>query len=140
MEIASRVAEKPTWLVNRLSARAHALLAESFAAAGVRGYHYRLLAAMEQAGPVSQADLGRLAGLDRSDVVATLDDLAHWGLARREPDPTDRRRNAVIVTDAGVERLAELESMVEAVQVELLAPLTTHEARTFVQLLTKLLA
>lgn len=140
MGMASRVADKPTWLVNRLSARAHGLLAEGFAAAGVRGYHYRLLAAVEQARGASQTEVGRLAGLDRSDVVATLDDLVSWGLARREPDPGDRRRNTVVITDAGVARLAELEEIVESVQGRLLEPLTAAESRTFVGLLKKLLS
>ena len=70
----TRVADRPTWLLSRAHARAHRILRQGFEAEGVRGYHFRLLAAMEQYGPSSQADLGRNTGIDRSDVVATLDD------------------------------------------------------------------
>jgi hypothetical protein len=49
--------DKPTWLINRLYLRAHRLLADAFAQAGSRGHHFRLLAALKQHGPTSQADL-----------------------------------------------------------------------------------
>ena len=69
-----RVAGRPTWLLSRANARAQGLLTDAFADEGVRGYHFRLLAALEQYGPASQAELGRHTGIDRSDVVATLND------------------------------------------------------------------
>ncbi len=110
----------------------------AFTAAGVRGYHFRLLAALEQYGPASQAELSRIAGIDKSDVVATLDDLAAWALARREPDPHDRRRNVVTVTDAGITRLRELDALVTRVQDAVLEPLDAHEQATLARLLRKL--
>src|SRR6478672_2530584 len=93
-----RVAGRPTWLLSRANARAQALLAAGFAAEGFRGYQYRLLAALDQYGPGSQADLGRHTGIDRSDVVAALNELAAGGFIRRDPDPADHRRNVVSVT------------------------------------------
>ncbi len=62
--------------------------------------------ALEQLGPCSQADLGRATTIDRSDVVDVLGDLDAWGLTRRETDPSDRRRNVVLLTEAGGYRLA----------------------------------
>lgn len=138
MTTLKRVATKPSWMLGRANARGQALLAEAFERAGVRGYHYRLLAALDEHGPGSQAELGRQTGIDRSDVVATLDDLAGWKLARRAPDPGDRRRNVVTITDAGVARLAELEAAVADVQRRLLSPLTPAEQRTFLRLVAKL--
>jgi DNA-binding MarR family transcriptional regulator len=75
----SRLAEKPTWLISETSRHAHRLLAE----AGSRGYDYRLLAALQEFGPASQARLGRRTGMDRSDVAAVLNDLTGRGLAER---------------------------------------------------------
>ncbi len=57
--------------------------------AGARRYHYALLAAAEEYGPSSQADLGRRTGIDRSDMVATVNDLAERRLLERAPDPQD---------------------------------------------------
>ena len=68
-------------MLSRAHARAQAILADAFAAEGLRGYHFRLLAALDQYGPSSQAELGRRTGIDRSDVVAALNELDAAGLA-----------------------------------------------------------
>ena len=133
-----RVAGRPTWLLSRANARSQGLLADAFGAEGVRGYHFRLLAALDQYGPASQADLGRHTGIDRSDVVATLNDLVSGGLARREPDPADGRRNIVTITKRGASALERLDAVLDDVQDVVLAPLTLNERKTFVRLLAKL--
>jgi MarR family transcriptional regulator, lower aerobic nicotinate degradation pathway regulator len=138
MSALRRVAGKPTWLLSRANARSQALMTDAFAAEGVRGYHFRLLAALDQYGPASQADLGRHTGLDRSDVVVTLNDLARRGLAEREPDPVDRRRNVITITRRGAVTLERLDAVLDAVQDAVLAPLTPNERRTLVRLLAKL--
>jgi len=79
----SRQAEKPTWLISETSRHPHRLLTEKLAEAGSRGYDYRLLAALQEFGPASQAKLGRRTGMDRSDVPAVLNDLTGRGLAER---------------------------------------------------------
>jgi MarR family transcriptional regulator, lower aerobic nicotinate degradation pathway regulator len=135
----SRISELPTWLISRAYAYSQRLLAEGFAAAGVRGYHYRLLAALEEFGPASQASLGRRTGIDRSDVVAALNDLADRGLIQRSPDPDDRRRNVVTITPTGTEQLAALDQIVAGVQEKLLAPLSAADRTHLVELLTRLL-
>jgi MarR family transcriptional regulator, lower aerobic nicotinate degradation pathway regulator len=133
-----RVAGRPTWLLSRANVRAQGLLTEAFAAEGVRGYHFRLLAALDQYGPVSQADLGRHTGIDRSDVVAVLNDLVAGGLAQREPDPADRRRNVVTITKRGTDELERLDAVLNDVQEAVLAPLTPNERKTLQRLLAKL--
>jgi DNA-binding MarR family transcriptional regulator len=135
----SRVARLPTWLINRTSAIAHRLLGEGFAAAGVRGYQYRLLAALEEFGPASQATLGRRTSIDRSDVVAAIDDLAARGLVERARDPQDRRRNIITITRPGTSELRKLDRVVTGVQEQLLAPLSAADRRKLVQLLTRVL-
>ena len=134
----SRLDNKPTWLISQLHLRAHRLLADGFAQVGSRGYHYRLLAALEQLGPTSQVELGRVAGVDRSDVVAAVNELASDGYVQRGTDAADRRRNVITMTRRGVRRLAELEPVVADVQASLLAPLNRTERRHFLALMRKL--
>jgi DNA-binding MarR family transcriptional regulator len=134
----TRVAGRPTWLLSRANARSQRLLADAFAAEGIRGYHFRLLAALDQHGPSSQADLGRHTAIDRSDIVATLNDLATTGLVRRQPDPVDRRRNVVTITRRGADALERLDAVLDDVQDAVLAPLTPNERKTFTRLLAKL--
>ncbi|HYN93829.1 MAG TPA: MarR family winged helix-turn-helix transcriptional regulator [Pilimelia sp.] len=135
----ARLRQQPSWLLTQVAADVHRLVSEAFAAAGRRGYHYRLLAALAEFGPASQADLGRRCGIDRSDVVAALNELAAAGLVARRPDPADRRRNAVVITAAGEADLGRLDGRLADVQEELLAPLAAAERDQLVGLLARLL-
>ena len=138
MSALRRVAARPTWLLSRANARAQGLLADAFGAEGVRGYHFRLLAALDQYGPSSQADLGRHTGIDRSDVVAALNELVERGLAERQPDLSDRRRNVISLTRRGADTLERLDAVLDDVQEAVLAPLTSGERATLVRLLARL--
>lgn len=133
-----RIADRPTWILGRAHRRAQRLLHAAFADAGIRGYHYRVLAALDEHGPASQADIGRLVGMDRSDVAAVVADLLERREVRRAPDPADRRRNIVALTAGGRRALERLDGVVGAVQDEVLAPLTATERATLTRLLRKL--
>jgi len=71
-------------------------------------------------------------------VVATLNDLVELGLAVREPDPLDGRRNVVSLTKPGVAKLDRLDAVLDDVQSAVLAPLTANERKALVRLLSKL--
>jgi DNA-binding MarR family transcriptional regulator len=135
----SQILEMPTWLITRINAYSHRLLAEGFAAADARAYHYRLLAALEEFGPASQATLGRRTSIDRSDVVAALNELAAHGLIQRSHDPDDRRRNIITITSAGTEKLRMLHDVLAGIQDKLLAPLPPADRTKLIKLLTRLL-
>jgi MarR family transcriptional regulator, lower aerobic nicotinate degradation pathway regulator len=136
----SRLPSLPSWLLSQAALHAGRLVADGFAAVGARGYHYRLLATLAEAGPSSQAELGRRSGIHLSDVVAALNELAADGYVVRTPDPGDRRRNVVTLTPAGLARLDVLEAQVGAVQDEVLAPLSVVEREQLTGLLRRLLA
>jgi MarR family transcriptional regulator, lower aerobic nicotinate degradation pathway regulator len=136
----SRLTSKPTWLISQASIQAHRLLTDALAGVGSRGYHYRLLAALEEFGPASQATLGRRTDMDRSDVVAALNELAGRGLVKRTTDPNDGRRNIVTITATGEAELKRLDDILAAVQGELLKPLSRRERRTLVDLLTRVVS
>ena len=66
----------------------------------VRSYSVLALAAADSAQP-TQRELAEFLRLDPSQVVALVDDLERRGLVERRPDPSDRRANVVLATDAG---------------------------------------
>ena len=138
-ETPERLAGKPSWLLTQLAVHAHRLASEGFAEAGARGYHYRVLAALDEFGVASQAELGRRCNMDRSDVVAAVTELAGQGHVDRTQDPQDRRRNMVSLTEAGEEQLRRLDRALDQTQEELLGPLAEQDRQTLTRLLGVLL-
>ncbi|GAA4233635.1 hypothetical protein GCM10022254_36530 [Actinomadura meridiana] len=139
--VPTRLDGRATWLVSRAYARSSGLLGSGFEThgQGLRSYHYRLLAALEEWGPASQADLGRKTGIDRSDVTAALTDLESHHLIERSVDPAHKRRKIVTITADGVQRLLELDKVIDGVQDEFLAPLTPAQRRQLITLLSRLI-
>ena len=135
----ARLRGMPSWLLGRTAMHAHRLVVEGLAAAGARGYHYRLLAALAEFGPASQAALGRRTGIDRSYVVEAVNELVDGGLVGRARDPDDRRRNVVTITPAGAEQLRRLDGVLAGVQDELFAPLSADERAQLARLLARVL-
>lgn len=101
---------------------------------------FAVLAALEEYGPLSQADVGRRLGLDRNEVSGIMARLAARDQVDRRPDPRDRRRNVVTLTAAGREWLAEIQAHADEAQASLLAGLSESERRTLNALLAKVLA
>jgi len=139
MEPSAQWKRLPSWLLTQTAGHAHRLVTDGFAAANARGYHYRLLATLEEFGPASQAALGRRSDIHLSDMVATINDLVEEKLVKRAPDPADRRRNIVSLTAAGKRRLRKLEKQLAQAQDELLAPLSEDERAQLTGLLSRLL-
>ena len=133
----TRLVRMPSWLINQNALHAHRLVADGLAEVDARVHHYRLLVALAEGGPDSQAALGRRSGIHLSDVVAAINELADQGAIERAPDPADRRRNIITITPAGRQQLRRLEQRLAQVQDELVAPLSADERAQLVRLLAK---
>lgn len=138
--IPERLTSKPSWLITQLATHARRLSADGHSRVGAGVHHYRILAALHEFGAASQTDLARRGNLDRSDVVAAINELATQGFVERTPDPDDRRRNVVRLTRAGTRQLQRMDRALGRVQNELLDPLSAEERQTLTRLLTQLLA
>lgn len=139
-QVPQRLISKPTFLTTQVAAHARRFVTEAFGAAGARGYHYRLLAALEELGPASQADLGRRADMDRSDVVAAVNELVARGQVARAPDPSDGRRNVIDITTQGERQLRRLDRTLTQAQEKFMAPLPARDRAKYEALLKVLLA
>jgi DNA-binding MarR family transcriptional regulator len=124
--------------LSRAHARAQEIRVEAFAAAGSSGYLSRLLASLADQGVASQAELSRRTGIDASDVVAAVNELASRGFVTRQRDPQDARRYIVALTASGRKELARLDAVVADIQDRFLAPLSESERRTLLRILGKL--
>src|SRR5205085_6647400 len=94
------------------------------------------LAKLNETGPCSQNQLGRLTAMDIATIKGVIDRLTARGLTETSPDPADRRRLLVSLTRAG-QQLAE-KARPNALEItrETLAPLDAKEREMLVALLT----
>lgn len=136
----SVLTQLPSWLLTQSAAQAHRIISETFAAGGARAYHFRLLATLVEFGPASQAELGRRSCIDRSDVVAALNELAADGYVDRTPDPEDGRRNIITITTSGRRHYRRLTTLVTKAQDDVFGPLSPTDRARLTTLLSRLLA
>jgi DNA-binding MarR family transcriptional regulator len=137
----------PTTLVRRLgfvlvraSAGMTRLGAETLAPLGIDGRHYGVLAVLSELGPVSQQVLADVLAVDRSTMVAFVDELERKGYLRRGGNPSDRRAYAIELTDTGAEVQGKAAELLTACERHYLEPLTAAERRTLLELLGRLVA
>jgi DNA-binding MarR family transcriptional regulator len=65
----------------------------------------------------------------------TINDLTARGLVVRAPDPADRRRNAIILTDEGRRHLKRLDVVIADAEAEFLAPLSEADRAELTRIL-----
>lgn len=129
--LASWQANKVSTLGARMTARHMPLTARA---------EFAVLAALEEYGTLSQADLGRRLGLDRNEVSGIVTRLQRDHRVDRQVDPVNRRRNVVTLAPAGRRHLEEIQRHADAAQDELLAGLDPAERRQLNALLAKVLS
>lgn len=133
----ARLRRLTSWLLYHGAAHANRVIGTHLDRPGDR-MRYSILAALDEFGGISQAELCRRLGIDRGDAVTTLSGMEADGLLSREPDPGDRRRNVVHITDAGTARMREIDTLVDAAQNELLDRFTVAERAQISDLLRRL--
>jgi DNA-binding PadR family transcriptional regulator len=73
-----------------------------------------------------------------SRMVALVDELEAAGLVQRERDPTDRRRNALLLTAEGTAALSTVASVGQAHDRDITQALSEPERRTLHEMLTRI--
>ncbi len=121
-------------------ANAYALAAGNAALAQhglkVRSYSVLVLAS-GQARP-SQRELAEFLRLDPSQVVSLVDELQSRRLVERQPDPSDRRANVVVATDAGRDLVAAARESARAAEERVHAQLSPADREALAVLLRTL--
>jgi len=135
----ARLRQTPTWLITQTATLTHRLVSMALAAVGATRYHYAVLSALDEFGSTSQAELGRRCHIDRSDMVAAINDLTASLFVERRQDPSDRRQNLITLTDSGKRRLEQIASVLDGVQDDLLGPLGQNERDSLATTLRRIL-
>ena len=126
------------FLLNKAAQRAREHFERALAPLGLRSRHYGVLALLAEAGPLAQGEVGERLRVDRTTMVAVVDDLERLGLAERQRAPQDRRAYALAITPPGRHTLDEGRQLLATVEAELLAALSTDERRQLHALLALL--
>jgi DNA-binding MarR family transcriptional regulator len=87
---------------------------------------------------LSQRDLSRVTGIEKSSIVIFVDHLERTGWLRRAPHPGDRRAHALYITSEGATRLADIGPKLAEAEARFLSPLSEDERGALLVGLTKL--
>jgi DNA-binding MarR family transcriptional regulator len=124
--------------------RAYVIVQADFRRAlGEDGFAPRVFSALSlvvQYPNVTQSGLARMLGIERSGLVAIVDELEGRGLLKRTNVPGDRRVQALVPTQKGKTVYAEARATVRAHEEQLLSNLSTDEKATLMALLAKIRA
>jgi DNA-binding MarR family transcriptional regulator len=92
------------------------------------------------AAPLSPAEIAERTGVTRATITGLIDTLERAGLVTRTPHPEDRRMMCVALTSRGAALLSRIMPEHFRRMAWLMSPLSEGERKTFVRLLTKVLA
>jgi len=127
------------FLLFRASAMSHALANEMLARMGLGARQAGILTMVTELGPMTQKDLGHALGIDRTTMVALLDELEEKGYVHRQRHPGDRRAFLIQPTEAGRRAQAAAVRTLDRQQSLFLAPLTSAEREQLAALLKRLM-
>jgi DNA-binding MarR family transcriptional regulator len=134
----SALADDPIFLLARASALAIAAGNASLAEHGLKARSYAVLALAASGARPTQRELAEFLRLDPSQVVALVDGLQVRGFVLREPDPSDRRANVVVITDEGREMFARAQISAQAAEQQLHGRLSDENRALVMDLLREL--
>lgn len=126
--------------VNRVAERLNAQVAQVTAPHGLTVAQYGLLVLLQAEGPQAQIELSVRVGLDRTSVMRTVDLLEKRAFVRRDPDPKDRRKHSVVLTEAGAALLDQTLPQVRQAERDVTGLLSAQEQTQLMELLRRLLA
>lgn len=128
-------------LIRRLQQQSNQVFQAQTQAAGFdfTSVQFAALDAIAQQPHIDQATLAVAIGFDRATIGGVIDRMEAKGLVLRTVSPRDRRAKLLSLTPQGQELLHTSRPVVEALQVDILAPLSATEQVQFLALARKAL-
>jgi DNA-binding MarR family transcriptional regulator len=106
---------------------------------GLSGKHFGCMATIAEEGPLSQQELGDRLRVDRTTIVALVDELERRGLVARRRNPEDRRAYALEATGEGRRWVRRTSAGLARAESRLLEGLEPAEREELIRLLQKLI-
>ena len=119
------------YLLKHVALRLDELHTQTLAPSDVDARELGVLLALAGHEPGSQHQAPQRLGVDRTTMVAVPDVLEGKGLVTRTPDPADRRRNVIGLTERGTQTVHDAVQASEEAERRLLAPLGSRRQQPF---------
>ncbi|MCP5071935.1 MAG: MarR family transcriptional regulator [Rhodobacteraceae bacterium] len=123
----------------RLANQRHAVIFQQLSVLDLTPAQFSVMMRLSEVTRCSQNQLGRLIAMDVATIKGVADRLEKRGFVQRMSDPDDKRHVVLAMTSAGLDVVAQLREMGQAVTRETLSPLTAAQQTTFLRLLTKMI-
>jgi MarR family transcriptional regulator, organic hydroperoxide resistance regulator len=102
---------------------------------GLQVRDYIVLSALDKSPNLTQVELGKALGLDKTTLMSELDRLERMGLAVRRSDPRDRRARIPEITEAGNALRAKVASACDSVEAAALNSFSQDQVQVFRRML-----
>ncbi len=133
-----RLAGSPSHLLHRAEQLASERFAHLVGESGLTLRQFTVLAAISEQPGLSQSDLGRVIGIDRSTLADMMARMENRGWVVRTPSTSDGRAYSVLLGQAGGTMLSATTQHARAADAAILDLLPRTKRRTFLNTLTKL--
>jgi DNA-binding MarR family transcriptional regulator len=97
-----------------------------------------ILLSIADLGAASQQQIAERLGIDRTTMVARIDALEVKGIVSRQPDPDDRRRNVVTLTEPGRKTVTAATAASDKAERDFLSGLSVAEVKQLRDLLVRI--
>jgi len=124
-----------TWLLHRAAQRLRTATGEQAEKHGIQLRDYIVLSALDKTPNLTQVELAKALGLDKTTLMSQLDRLERIGLVVRHSDPRDRRARIPEITEAGITLRAKVASAASRVEAAALDGFRQDQVQLFRQML-----
>jgi DNA-binding MarR family transcriptional regulator len=138
LSLSEKLLGRSGFLLAKAAQRVRDAYDSSLAETGMNARHAGVMAILGEKGTISQSEIGSCTYIDRTTVVAVIDDLEKLGYVERKEHPTDRRSHAIYLTEKGKEYLPKIDKQAMETEGKFLECLNTQEQKNLIQLLRKL--
>jgi DNA-binding MarR family transcriptional regulator len=127
------------YLLKHAQLRYAQLTSAALAPIGLSPREWAALTCLDEQHGRSQREVADLLGVDRTTMVALVDQLQTKGLVKRHPQPDDRRKNTVSLTGKGRDAMQSGAGLIDDCERRFLAALSEPDARQLKDALLALL-
>jgi DNA-binding MarR family transcriptional regulator len=127
--------DRTTFLLYRAGQLSHTMANTMLAPIGLSARQVGILTLILEREPLTQTALCDMLGIDRTTMVALIDDLERKRLVVRRRDPSDRRAYVIHPTNRGHAKKVEAIEILDAQKRDFLAPLSARQQQQLLGLL-----